>query len=102
MIYQRVACYACGVVVSLCKTAVDDHEPAACLDGILPLGSMHGHMTVDDVSVVALHPESVEYPVAHLGLLAQRVVVAFLLVVGALVLQHVALKGGHAVFVEER
>ncbi len=89
------------VVVGFRETAVDDHQPSACLDGVLALGGVDGHVAVDDVAVVAFHLEGVEDAVADLGGVAKLEVVALLFLVGLLVFEEIALEGGHLGLVEQ-
>ena len=99
---ERVACDACRIVIGLGESAVDDHQSAVCFDGAFAACYAYGHMPVDDVSMAAFDAKSIEDSVAYLGVVAQLVVVAFLLLVRPFVTKKIALEGGHAVLVEER
>ena len=102
MINKRVSGYARLLVVSLRETSVYDHELAVCLDRILAIAHMYGHMTVDDMTVFAFHPESVHYIVDYLLIVTQLEVVALLLIMCRLVGYEVALEGSHLRLVEQR
>ena len=58
-------------------------------------------MSVDDVAVFALHAETVQNVIAHLGVVAQAEVCALLFVYQRLVRAEVALEGDHALLVEQ-
>ena len=57
-------------------------------------------MAVDDVAVLALNTKLVQNHVHHLGIVAHGVIGTLDLLVGLLVGNEVALKGGHLALVE--
>ena len=101
MINQGIAGNARLVVVGLGETAVDDHQLTICLDRILALQGAHWHVTIDDVAVLAVKSEGIHDVVYHLFVVAQLEVVAFLLLMGLLVGDEIALEGSHLALVEE-
>ena len=58
-------------------------------------------MSVDDMTIVALHLKRIEDTVAHFFRIAQFEVVAFFFLVGLLVLEEIAFKSSHFRFVKE-
>ena len=58
-------------MVGLGKTAIDDHQFSRSLNGVLTIGHMHGHMSVDDMSVGSLHTESIKDIVYNLFIVTQ-------------------------------
>lgn len=100
VVHEGVASNASSGLVGLGETAVDDQEAAVGLHGILALEGLHGDVAVDDVAVVTLDAELAEQEVYGAVLVAQGVVVALGFLHHGLVLEEVALEGGHAVFVE--
>ena len=100
VIYQRVAGDTRFGLIGLGEAAVNHHELAAGLDGILTLDGLDGHVAVDDVTVLALNAELVKNHVNHFGVVAHGVVEALDLLVGILVGNEVALKGRHLALVE--
>ena len=102
VIDQCVSGDAGGLVIGFSKSAVNHHQASFGFDGCLACSDVHGHVSVDDVPVFALHAESVHDAVAHFGIVAQPVVGTFYFLVQRLVGEEVALEGGHAAFVEER
>ena len=102
VIYQGVAGDARLIMVCLGESAVDDHQLAVRLDRVLALGGAHGHVAIDDVAVRTGNAKFVHDVVDDLLLVAQQEVVALLLLVGLLVGDEVALKGGHLALVKER
>ena len=89
-------------MVGLRKTTVDHHQPSTRLDRILALGGMHGHVAVDDMPILSLHLEGIEDAVADFLRVAQFEIIAFLFLIGFLVLEEVTFKGGHLRLVEQR
>ena len=85
MIYQRIAGNARRGMISLREAAVNHHQFAIGLDGILALGSMYRHMAIDDMAIVALALEGIENPVANLLRVAQLEVISFFLLEGGFV-----------------
>ena len=59
-------------------------------------------MPVDDVAMLAHHPEVVEDEVADLGVEPQTVIMALLLMAHGLICKEVTLKRGHLRLVEKR
>ena len=102
VIDQRIACDARSVVISLGKAAVDDHQHAVGLDGVLALAGMNGDVSVDDVAVLSLHAEAVKDAGADGWVFAQLVVGSLLLVVCGRVGEEIAFESRHAALVEER
>ena len=98
---KGVACDTGLAVVGFREAAVDDHQASAGLDGVFTLGSMNGHVTVDDMAVLALHLEGIKDAVADLGRVAQFEIVALLFFIRILVTEEIALEGGHLRLVEE-
>lgn len=84
-----------GVVVGASKTSVDNHQTASGFNGILAIADFDGHVSVDDVAMVALGSEFVEYFVADFAVVAQCVVLAFRLAMGLFVLDKIAFKRRH-------
>ena len=95
VIDQGVASDTCFVVIGLAEAAIDHHEFATSLDGILATTSMNGHVTIDDVACLAFYAKGIENAVAHLSAVAQLEVVALLLLKGLLISKEIALEGGH-------
>ena len=101
MVDQRVSGDARLRVVRPGEAPVDDQQLAVRLDGGLALDRAHGDVPVDDVPVLAGHPELVQELVADGLLVAQGVVGPLLLDVRRLVGDEAALEGGHLALVEE-
>ena len=79
VIDERVAGDACLGMIGFGKTAVNDHELSARLDGILALRGMDGYVTVDDMAVVALYPKGVEDAVTYFLVVTELEVGSFFL-----------------------
>ena len=101
VVYQRVSGNTRFGVVGFRETTIDDHEPSACLDGILAFRGMYGHVAVDDMAVIALNTESIKNTVANLSRITLQEIVALLLFVGVLVDKEVAFEGSHLRLVEQ-
>lgn len=102
MVDKCVSGYARLLMISLREASVNNHKLAVGLDRILAIAYMYGHMTVDNMTIFAFHPESVHYIVDYLLIVAQLEVVALLLVVCRLVGYEVALEGSHLRLIEQR
>ena len=102
MINEGVAGNTGLFVISLCETAIDDHQFATRLDGALALADMDGDVAVDDVAILALHLKLVEDAVGRGLVVTQGIVEALVLLVGLLLGQEVTLEGSHLRLVEER
>ena len=64
VIYEGVTGDACLVVIGFGESAVDDHQSASGLDGILTLRGVDGYVTIDDMTDLAFDSESIEDAVA--------------------------------------
>ena len=89
-------------MVSFRKATINNHEVPIGLDGAFAPCHTHRHMPIDDVPVLAFNAKGIKNTFTHLCIIAQQIVVTFLLVVGALIAQEITLKGSHAIFVKER
>ena len=101
VIYEGISRYACFLMISFAESTVDNHQFAVGLYGILTLGGMYGHMTVDDMAVGPFHLKGVKYVVAYLLVVTQFEVISFLFLVNILVLKEIAFECGHLRLVEQ-
>ena len=95
MIHQCVSRDSCGVVISLCKAAVDHHQFSVCLYRRLPFAGLHRNVAVDYVAVCACHSECVKNHVANLLVIAQLVIISLVFGVGCFIGKEISLKCGH-------
>ena len=100
MVDQRVARDARFGLVGFRESPVYHHQFAVRLDGFFAFYRFYGHMSVDDVTVLAFNAEFVQYHVADVFAVAQLVIIAFCFHVGFLVADEIPLEGCHLVFVE--
>ena len=101
VIHQRIASYASGGMVVLRETAVDYHQSSIGLDGTFALGNVYGYVSVDDVSVFALHTEAVKDVVAYLGVVAQTEISTFFFVYQRFVRTEVTFECNHTLLVKQ-
>ena len=95
VINKSIACNTCGVMIGFGETTIDYHEFAPGFDGRLTIGSAHGHMTVDDMTVLACDAERVKDHVSNIGTVAQLIIVSFFFAMSGTVSEEISLKGGH-------
>ena len=102
MVNERVTCNACLLMVRLCKSTVNDHKSATCLNWTFTCYHMNRNVTVYNVTVLTRYAKCVHYAVNSLLVITQTEEVAFLLNVRLLFADEVTLKGSHLRFVEQR
>ena len=100
--HQGVARDAGDGLVGLGHAAVDDDQLARHLDGALALADFHGDVAVDDDGLGVGDAELLQHAVTGLRVVGQGEIGVGVLLVQLLVLDKVALEGGHLVFAEQR
>ena len=88
------------LLVSLGKSAVNDHDLAAALHWVLPVLTLDRDMAVDDMSVFLRQPEFLQNSVHHVLLFQKAVIRILLLLMGLLLRKEIPLKSRHLILPE--
>ena len=100
VVYQRITGNTCLGLIGLGEAAVNHHEFAVGLDGVLALDGLDGHMAVDNVTMLTFNTELVKNHIDNLGIITHCVIGTFNLLVGFLVGNEIALESSHLALVE--
>ena len=88
-------------MVRTAEAAIDDHQPAAALDGTFAVLFPHRHMAVDDM-VAARQAELCQNAAAYRFVIIPCIIRVFHLGVGGAVRDIKPFKGGHGAAAEQR
>ena len=97
---QRIAGDAGFFLISPRKPAVDDDQSAVGFDGTLAFDHFYRHMTIYDVTGLAVQTKLTQYFLGRLHRIAQCIIGIALFFMGARVRQKVAFEGRHLLFTE--